>query len=1043
MTRNSSYNIDLSTDDEDEFFDAYASPRPSMCTIPSFNANAPFNSTQELNGICEKDAVAATSKSLGEELHSQESNRSLPHSTDESDDIDYNSLNDDDAKIGETVQSKGDHFPRSPLGDFFAQKQSSLGSRTRLSVDTLTICAESQCSLDVLSQAKLHKEDEEENEESIPSSSSSSVSTASNDEISGERNNNQDETSVYTNILDPSARSSIPPIASSPQMQVYDTAATPVTSPTNQVQTPHDLNNKLLSPVSPEAIYRIVDRETGKVQDIREMKNTFNTQTDKYTIVPSTHDLNSIRHESSKSLSTESSVSTDEGDENEDKMKSLEKSVSNSRATKINDDDITTTSTQATPIIRNTMKLPGAIIGLSGQKIKNFRMRFAKKDHANATPNNNDTVTENGSHHTHSTTISIEKKNPAAAAATALRIPARKKVVSQIPGNRVPVKTFGGGGQVLHQSQHQSQHNESHDNSMLLLDVRMNAHKGAIWSMEFSPDSKYLATTGDDKKIMVWKILPEFDGDEGNDDATHVNANIDENEYNRFATKSDEDAVGNRSESKVGDIPPQLVNKGGGPIIGAEVKFLSQFPIQTFDEHAEPIVDIAWSSNENPHFLLSASLDKTVRLWHITRSDPYHIFQHADLVTSVQFHPKNDSLFLSGSVDKKLRVWSIPDGRVKEWAQAPDYITAARYTPNGLSVCCGMYHGQVYLYSCSTDGLRYHTQIACKNRRGSDKDGRKVTGISFLSVMKSSPLSLQQQQKLKQQTPIDASSISTTNSSQSGMNKAATPSSSSSRFNYSNKDKPSNNSNNSNNERLKNNKEKQKQQQHDTIDNIAISARKKSPSNLNDLIDKNLGSVMALQMLVTTNDSRIRLFALDDYSLICKYKGATNSSMQIAAVFSESGDKIVSGSDVGNVYTWSTRKEGQEKNHSLSVKATAHNQFERCKTYEMFKGSCIGGEAFINQNNNRMIGNHNNTDGDIPIVTHTQFAPGETLKKALLQSGLFPTLMPVGLDHVKYDMSSAMVVASDYDGNIRVFLQKSCFDLVKFEAGPEGSYFAM
>eukprot|EP00593_Proboscia_inermis_P009946 CAMPEP_0171326696 /NCGR_PEP_ID=MMETSP0816-20121228/117618_1 /TAXON_ID=420281 /ORGANISM="Proboscia inermis, Strain CCAP1064/1" /LENGTH=90 /DNA_ID=CAMNT_0011826235 /DNA_START=1246 /DNA_END=1521 /DNA_ORIENTATION=+ len=90
-----------------------------------------------------------------------------------------------------------------------------------------------------------------------------------------------------------------------------------------------------------------------------------------------------------------------------------------------------------------------------------------------------------------------------------------------------------------------------------------------------------------------------------------------------------------------------------------------------------------------------------------------------------------------------------------------------------------------------------------------------------------------------------------------------------------------------------------------------------------------------------------------------------------------------------------------------------------------------------------MIGNHNNTDGDIPIVTHTQFAPGETLKKALLQSGLFPTLMPVGLDHVKYDMSSAMVVASDYDGNIRVFLQKSCFDLVKFEAGPEGSYFAM
>ena len=37
------------------------------------------------------------------------------------------------------------------------------------------------------------------------------------------------------------------------------------------------------------------------------------------------------------------------------------------------------------------------------------------------------------------------------------------------------------------------------------------------------------------------------------------------------------------------------------------------------------------------------------------------------------------------------------------------------------------------------------------------------------------------------------------------------------------------------------------------------------------------------KMLVTTNDSRIRLYSLRDFNLICKYKGAQNKNSQIRA----------------------------------------------------------------------------------------------------------------------------------------------------------------
>jgi len=88
------------------------------------------------------------------------------------------------------------------------------------------------------------------------------------------------------------------------------------------------------------------------------------------------------------------------------------------------------------------------------------------------------------------------------------------------------------------------------------------------------------------------------------------------------------------------------------------------------------------------------------------------------------------------------------------------------------------------------------------------------------------------------------------------------------------------------------------------------------------------------ECLITTNDSRIRLYVNKDHqvSLVTKYKGLKNSKMQIGATFSENGKYVICGSEDGAIYIWN--KEVDQKNFSL--KRTAHS---KSKPYEVIRVS--------------------------------------------------------------------------------------------------------
>ncbi|TWU76127.1 hypothetical protein ED733_007912 [Metarhizium rileyi] len=208
----------------------------------------------------------------------------------------------------------------------------------------------------------------------------------------------------------------------------------------------------------------------------------------------------------------------------------------------------------------------------------------------------------------------------------------------------------------------------------------------AIWATEFSLDGQYLAVAGKDQTVRVFSVIstPE----------------------ERRAYDEEEEGHG----------------RGNGEKLSAPV-FRSK-PAREFRGHTGEVLDLSWSKN---NFLLSSSMDKTVKLWHMSRPECLCTFKHNDLVTSIAFHPTDDRFFLAGSLDAQLRLWSIPDKAVAFSAAANDFITAAAFSPDGKMAMCGLLSGLCLFFE--TEGLKLQSQIHVRSSRGKNAKGSKITGI--------------------------------------------------------------------------------------------------------------------------------------------------------------------------------------------------------------------------------------------------------------------------------------------------------------------------
>ena len=164
-------------------------------------------------------------------------------------------------------------------------------------------------------------------------------------------------------------------------------------------------------------------------------------------------------------------------------------------------------------------------------------------------------------------------------------------------------------------------------------------HQGPIWCMKFSLCGRLLATAGQDCILRIWVLRDKhsyFDNMRRRYQAEHEGLTEDQ--------LVPDEAI----EMYLADPESQ------GHI------FMDR-PFVTYTGHTSDLLDVSWSKN---FFILTSSMDKTVRLWHISRKECLCVFQHIDFVTAIAFHPRNDQYFISGSLDGKIRLWNIPDKKV-------------------------------------------------------------------------------------------------------------------------------------------------------------------------------------------------------------------------------------------------------------------------------------------------------------------------------------------------------------------------------------------
>jgi WD40 repeat protein len=153
---------------------------------------------------------------------------------------------------------------------------------------------------------------------------------------------------------------------------------------------------------------------------------------------------------------------------------------------------------------------------------------------------------------------------------------------------------------------------------------------------------------------------------------------------------------------------------------------LDPTPLVVFLDHAKPIVAVSWSRKGD--FLLSASLDSSVRLYKPRRSRAcLFTFAHLKPLTSVAFCPWNDMHFVTGGLDRKLRLWDVSKGKVEREVECPDEITALACSPD-RDIAAGMTNGEVAVW---TSDLKRRIIVRCRNRNGQHRDGRKVTRVVF------------------------------------------------------------------------------------------------------------------------------------------------------------------------------------------------------------------------------------------------------------------------------------------------------------------------
>ncbi|XP_044501703.1 uncharacterized protein LOC123222803 [Mangifera indica] len=266
-----------------------------------------------------------------------------------------------------------------------------------------------------------------------------------------------------------------------------------------------------------------------------------------------------------------------------------------------------------------------------------------------------------------------------------------------------------------------SHRKRSKELSALYIGQDIQAHQGSILTMKFSSNGQFLASGGEDGIVRVWQVVESERS--GNFDAADCDAScvyFTMNNLSEFVPV----CTDKESEGKLKGV--RKTSNSACAIFPQKVFQILERPIHEFLGHCGEVLDLSWSRNK---YLLSSSVDKTVRLWQVGCDQCLEVFFHNNYVSCVQFNPVDDNYFISGSIDGKVRLWAIPGCQVVDWTDITEIVTAICFRPDGMGVVVGSMSDTCRFYDASDDCLQLYAQVCLQSKKKSPL--KRITSMQF------------------------------------------------------------------------------------------------------------------------------------------------------------------------------------------------------------------------------------------------------------------------------------------------------------------------
>ncbi|MBN1411571.1 MAG: caspase family protein [Spirochaetales bacterium] len=211
-------------------------------------------------------------------------------------------------------------------------------------------------------------------------------------------------------------------------------------------------------------------------------------------------------------------------------------------------------------------------------------------------------------------------------------------------------------------------------------------HSGGVYSVDISPDEKYIVSGSNDTTIKLWDIKS------GKEIRTFKHITGKQNE--------DNSPVMSVAFSRDGRF---IVSGGTGGVLRLWDDDSGTL-VRSFKGHTFDIRRAVFSSDGK--YIISASLDKTIRLWETGSGKQIRVFEgHTGGVMSVDISG-DDSMIASGSMDKTIRLWDVGSGKeLKTFTGHMDQVTSVDLSPDGKTLVSGSRDKMVKAWDVGTGKL--------------------------------------------------------------------------------------------------------------------------------------------------------------------------------------------------------------------------------------------------------------------------------------------------------------------------------------------------